>query len=598
VTGAELPASPVGGHWRLACWGAFLLLLGIYLLAHPGRIDTPDGQHRFEVSKEIIDLRGPIINDYWLLQYVLPQNSESHRKFSYYTAPASLVAVPLMAVSRIINGAKVASDHFSFAMVSAFAGALIAPLLLAFYRRLGVALAHAVGWTLLFGLSTLWWPGAETVYDQCQHGVVLLAMVLTAYDAGKTGRVGSAFACGLLGGLLFNYRTPFAALLPFFPLFLCAEAKRRSEGPQTTAVAPQIAAFALAVVLGFAGYTYYNWIRFGQLQMPSFGGSAHLPLGNPVSGFLTLAVSPGKGVLWFSPPLILAAFGLPALLRHDARLGRLILVLSIVHVGEMSCLAFASGDCCWGPRYLLVTMPLWALAFPFVPLKFAARRVIWPLAALGMIIQVMGVSLTAERFFYYRRLQGDLWLDSWCYFRFSQLAARPAEIWESVEERDRPRPFLTSNPIGQATYAFFGPYPTMAQNLIRRTAKAKTAHPNSTRPQKDNRPTETGYGKWTPPARRAVGYAVFQLDGRDTRTWMQNFAMFYLPRPWWGWIGHVPPDQQPVNPRIFFLVCLAMSGSGLGMLTVASRKERRSAASDEPSLADLPGTVSNGDAKG
>jgi hypothetical protein len=36
---------------------------------------------------------------------------------------------------------------------------------------------------------------------------------------------------------------------------------------------------------------------------------------------------------------------------------------------------------------------------------------------------------------------------------------------------------------------------------------------------------------------------------------MQRYQMFYLPRPWWGWVGRVAPEQQPVDPRAQAVAC-------------------------------------------
>ena len=93
----ELPESK---RWRIATWGAFLLLLGMFLFSHPGRIDMIDGQFRFEVSKNLTNFSGPMLDDYWLIQGALPTNPKTGQKFSYYTAPASLVAIPMIIVFR------------------------------------------------------------------------------------------------------------------------------------------------------------------------------------------------------------------------------------------------------------------------------------------------------------------------------------------------------------------------------------------------------------------------------------------------------------------------------------------------------------------
>ena len=559
-------AAIANNSWRLAGWGAFFVILAFYLFFHQGRIDIIDGQFRFEVSKNILNLNGPNLSDYWLIQGALPTNPVTGHHYSYYTAPASLVPLPLMIVSRILLGSNVASDQFTFSLTSAFAGACIAPLLIAFYRRLKTPLLPALGWTAVFTIATLWWPGSETVFDQCQHGVVLLAMTLTAYDVAKHGRLGAALTTGLLGGLLFNYRIPFVTLLPLFPVFWIIEARRKTDPSpaEKTALIGQIALFCVGVGVGFAGYAFYNWIRFGSISMPTFAGEPPA-IGNPIAGFLTLTVSPGKGLLWFSPSIFLAGFGIKQMLKAERGLGLLIICLSIMHLAEMSLLSFAGGDWCWGPRYMLPILPLWALFFPYIQFSQAIRRVAYFLLGAGLFSQILGVSMDQHRFFFFRRLAPHFWVDPWAYFRYSQLAARPGEIVESFLGRDRVRPYLNSNPQRQVTYCPFGP-PGQPQAPKSSNAPAPKMNTQSAKEKAAWNALMGGKPPLSFPKRKV---SAQRPAAPDPRVWMQDFGIFYLPRPWWGWIGHTSSQERPVNPSAFFAFCCICGAIGGGLLTKA-----------------------------
>lgn len=557
-------------QWRIACWGAFFLLLGVYLFSHPGRIDMIDGQYRFDVSRNLINLNGPCVSDYWLVQAPLPTNPKTGNFYSYYTAPASFFPLPLMIASRALLGVKAASDRFSFSLASAFAGAMLAPLLLAFYRRLGVALKPALGWTAVFCLATLWWPGAETVFDQVQHGIVLMAMLLAAYDVAKGGAWGLALVTGLLGGVLFNYRIPFLALLPAFPIYWIVEARRSKaeSGQSPKGLRPNIAAYCVGVGIGLAGYALYNWVRFGSTSMPHYVNGVTM-VGNPVAGFLTLTISPGKGLLWYSPPLLLAAFGLAGFWRKDRGLAGLVIALSIVHLCEMSSLSFAGGDWCWGPRYLIPIMPLWALAFPYIVYRVLKPWIVSSIVGLGFAVQLLGLSVDHHRFFYYRRLPALFWMNEWSYFRFSQLAARPAEVIESIAEWNWRRPMINSGPMGEATYCPFGP--------PRRPAKAAGTQKPTPGKAKVTVRSITSNG-----AAALIKKAADKQTRRpippppDPRVWVQRYRIFYDPRPWWGWINDVPLDQRPVDPMAFFLFCTVTTCLGAGLLGAGLKGVRKS----------------------
>ena len=567
----DAPSLPlVSNRWRLAAWGSFFLLLALYLFSHPGRIDIIDGQFRFEVSKNMLNFNGPMLSDYYLIQGALPTNAATGHHYSYYTAPASLFPLPFMLISRVLLGSGIASDQFTFSITSAFAGACIAPLLIAFYRRLRVPLLPALGWTAIFSVATLWWPGSETVFDQCQHGVVILAMTLTAYDVAKNGRLGGALTTGLLGGLLFNYRIPFITLLPLFPVYWLIEARRKVD--RTTAdrnaLILQMVVFCAGVGVGLAGYAFYNWVRFGSISAPPFAGEQPA-IGNPIAGFLTLIVSPGKGLLWFSPSIFLAFFGLKGFLKAERGLALLIITLSIMHVGEMSLLTFAGGDWCWGPRYMLPILPLWALFFPYISFNVARKRIAYFLVGAGLFSQLLGVSMDQHRFFFFRRLAPHFWQDPWAYFRFSQLAARPGEVLESFLERDRKRPYLNSNPLGQVTYCPFGPpgQPQKPKDASAPPPKPKIASP------KERAAWEALMGG-KPPLHFPKRSTTVKRTAPDPREWMKDFGIFYLPRPWWGWIGHTTAKERPVDARAFFAFCCAFGGLGAGLLTMSIKSPK------------------------
>ncbi len=48
--------------------------------------------------------------------------------------------------------------------------------------------------------------------------------------------------------------------------------------------------------------------------------------------------------------------------------------------------------------------------------------------------------------------------------------------------------------------------------------------------------------------------------------------MFYLPRPWWGWMWQVPSKQRPVNPRSFLFLCTIVTGTGALMVWGAAKR--------------------------
>jgi hypothetical protein len=519
----------------LCAVAVFLALFAIFLLTAPGRIDSVDGQWRYDVAQNWLSGRGPVVTDPYLLasgeQLV---NSRTRKSYSFYDAAPSITPLPFMLLSRLLPGHSAERDCFAFTLAGPCFGALLGALLLVAYGWLGIALRPSLIYTSLFCLATLWWPGSVTIFDQNQHAVLLLASVLLAWQSGRRNSTRLAALAGFLGGLLLSYQEMYALLLPVAGLaVLSSPEEGSSENAATLQRFPDRAAlgrylaFGLGCSGGLALFFAFNEIRFGTpLVLDKYGSHNGLmppTWGNPLAGFLSLAISPGKGIFWFSPPLLLACLGARRLFRRAPALAVTVAGVSIIDLLVISHLRFFSGDRCWGPRYALLLMPLWALALPFARLRrneergmrnekkfrptfLVPRSLFLVVSAAGLLIQIMGVSLEHQRFFYERNLSGFFWATApWFYFHDSQLIARPFEIAQSL-----------------------------------RTGVPREARQFSTTPDR-------------------VTYFLYNPDdARLSRRWMRQLQVFYLPRPWWGWMGRIRAEQQPVNPFWMMTGCAVL----------------------------------------
>jgi len=534
---APRPAGPVTASRApvLAAAGTFLALLPLYGLVSAGRIDITDGQVRYEVARSWLETGRPAVRDERLIPLWLVIKTD-RGAYGGYNAGASVAGMPAMLLSRLLPGHQAERDRFAFAMTGPVFGAAGMALLVLAYSMLGLSAGHAVAWALVVALATLWWPASETVFDQNQHAVFLLAALLLAWQSGRRQRWWPAGLGGLAGGCLLNYQENYALLLPLVGLAVFAS---RDEG--TASVAPGlrrgvdrdgIARYLLFGAVSAAGLlplVGFNYLRFGA---PFYEGRLDHPLlfagANPLAGFLSLAVSPGKGVFLFSPPLLLAFLGARSLLRRAPALVAAIAAVSIIHVMIVVQVAFFGGDWCWGPRYLLILIPLWALTLPFAAAR-VRREVVVLLVAAGVVVQLMAVTVDHQRFFFERNLPPTFWADApWFYFRDSQLVARAREI--AVTLRDgmpREAASFTPSPGREATYSPFGP------------------------------------------AAPAMG-----------ARWMRQFKVFYLPRPWPFWVSEVPAERRPVAVVPGALLAAVSLGMGLALLRRALRGAPPGASAD------------------
>ena len=499
--------------------GVSVFTAAIYIATGPGRIDIIDGQYRFEVAKNIVDdwsiqLRDPFLGD--AINGLLGT-------YSPYGLSGSLTGVPLVAIANWIGAPSQDRQQFFFSFTSGILGAATAGVLFLFLLDLTVPPRRALWWTLIACFTTLAWPVATSTFDQTQHGFfVLLACMLAFLSAQRKSRWLAAAAGGSLAFLV-NYQITYIILLPTVAIAALA-------APGATMDDRKLG-FERAILVGFVGalgvlvWVSLNNFRFGTLLAGVQMNPRHPPaLGNPFIGGPALLVSPGKSLLLYSPPTLVALIGLVTLFRRERRLGQAIVATCLLYFAMIASLTFYGGDWCWGPRYFAAVLPLMALGFPFVELRTGvARAAVRLVLGAGLAVQIMAVSIDHHRFFYGRSLPTFFWYTRpGYYFTHSALFDRPGEILASMkgvpaEATDfRPGPYS-----GMLTYAVFG------------------------------------------------GWGYPELPAAE---WMRRYQVFWLPRPWPLWMRAVPHDQLVGLPWALATLGL-MAGAGLaGMSAVRFAK--------------------------
>lgn len=457
--------------------GVTVLLFGFYAVAGPGRIDMIDGQLRYEAAVRWVSLGTMEFKDPTTRRFgVLGVGGTRH---SRYGVGGVLAGAPFVALVPEDTDPDEDGRRFAFMLSSALGGALACSGLLVLLVMLGASLPVATAWAAICGVATLVFPTAVSSFTHTQTAALATWSVAAAVKAGRDDQRWSAVAGGGLAGLLFTFDTYLLALVPTLAIATLHRPIADDAGWRTFGRQVVQAVLGRGDHRGFARYWWFvagtapgmllqaahNFYRFGDpLHSGKTDGlpAAHAFWGNPLDGFLGLLVSPGKGIVWFSPLILLSLVGLPGLWRRSPAVTAAVALSSATLVAMLSPLAFFGGDWCWGPRYLVVLLPLWGLAWPWATGVLARQWVRAPLVALSIFIQVLGVSLDHHRFFFERSLPDFFWANApWFYFRESQLLARPREVLRSWKERDIVRPHFYHNPRG-ITFCTFGFDPKVA----------------------------------------------------------------------------------------------------------------------------------------
>jgi hypothetical protein len=276
----------------------------------------------------------------------------------------------------------------SFLPVPFAAGSVLLVFLLALRLQ-----CTARGALLVAGVATLctqFWPGSSETTSDVPGAFFLLAMAERVFaHRAASGSPRSdrrrLLVAGLCGGMAVLVRYPHAAPALVLALGAAHTAYHRGRLGDVAWLAAGAAPAAGALL-------YSNWARFGSLLETGYSaGATSTWFGYPLHwGVPFILAAPGKGILWFSPPIWIAAW---AMLRRAATWPGLMawpaLLVPLLVFGRAG--GWAAGQC-WGIRYftaavvLLVTVGL-SVARPWerMPRRFAL------VCGLGLAVSLGGV---------------------------------------------------------------------------------------------------------------------------------------------------------------------------------------------------------------
>ena len=163
-------------------------------------------------------------------------------------------------------------------------------------------------------------------------------------------------------------------------------------------------------------------------------------------GLRGLLVSPGKGLLITTPPVILAGLGFVPFFRRYRAEALAVVGLFLTLVLFYSTRRGWHGGACWGPRYLLPAMPLLMLpvgaAFDIIgrqigPRACCLRAACWIVFVVGLLVQVAAVSVSPLNYYetiYRRGIISEASLDGGpAYLREIYFDPRYSPVWGQAQ---------------------------------------------------------------------------------------------------------------------------------------------------------------------
>lgn len=311
--------------------------------------------------------------------------------YSPYGIAMSLLAVPPYALSKVVG---------RMALLVSLVNPCLTALAVVGVFRVARALRWSVIYALLaaiaYGLMTMaaWY----TTEGMSEPGVAL-CVVLIVYGIIRWGQ-GASLAplwVGVGAGAAIQFRpdslfTVWIGLLAL-PLFVGWRQILRWRA-SSLLIGP--------IVLSAIGLASYNQLRYHKLFVRSYGvgTSFHNPI---LVGLHGLLFSSGKGLFLFNPLALLGVVGLAILFKKNTPVAILFTLLIVPRLIFFSVWTGWSGGWCWGPRYLLPTLPLLMISAVEVlrtadrtPYRMIVRYVAVVLAVVSLVLNFLSLAIQEQ----------------------------------------------------------------------------------------------------------------------------------------------------------------------------------------------------------
>lgn len=257
----------------------------------------------------------------------------------------------------------------------------------AFFFLLALELTHSRRWALilagLFAVGSLAWPYAKIGME----GVLMTAFVMTLCGvlyATRSVRLWPWVLAGFGAGATLANK-PYA-LLPVLAVFALLVPSLR--GASSRDRARRLAALGAPLVLWGVGFLLFNWTRTGSALDPG-RNDPETTLAAPFN-FVGFFISPGKGLIFYSPLVVIGLLGLAAMYRRHRGLTLALVAATLGGVAFVAGLRFWSDET-WGPRYIVWVAWLLLLPIPFWAVTRRRRQILASVAALAVAVQFLGV---------------------------------------------------------------------------------------------------------------------------------------------------------------------------------------------------------------
>ncbi len=403
----------------------FVCVLSGYLFSFT--VDQPahngDWYIRYQVTCTIVEHNSVAITPYQVDNRSGPGPHD--RTYAQYTLGQTTAMIPLYVLGRRLAGlahtdcaAPIAPPIILLTckLLGPLLGALLAMLFYATARLLAYRRRVALALTALLAFGTALWPDVQSNLEHTMESLFLLAAAYAALRYTATSAVGYRrsregrlwlVVMGLAAGLVFVTRVAGVIALPLLTVYLLLLYRRRWPSAWRRPLAHDLAIFGLGALPAVVVNAVYDAVRFGSPLLTNPPTKPDHSLGFPPwLGLPDLLISPGKGLLWYTPAVLLLVLAARPFWRRCPLPATLFALICGGYLLFYSNVNYWHGDPAWGPRYLYATLPYLILPLGEVfgrwrGYRLPLRGVLVGILALSFLVQFSAVSVSYWRSFHY-----------------------------------------------------------------------------------------------------------------------------------------------------------------------------------------------------
>lgn len=335
----------------------FFFFLGFYLFTAKGTIHISDNIVNFQTTRAIVEDGSLAISCDFLPDFIVAR--DDGLCFSKYDIGLSITAVPLYLLGRVLGPDPldmftISFPRLSVSMLGSIGTAATCALLYILCLHISNDEQQSFIATILYGIVTIAWPYAGLFFSQTLIAFLLTLAVLLIikYPPSQTwAYVGAGLALGW--ACLTRIDTlPLAAVVFIYVLYRWKQAQGNGR-----LLFKNLFLLGTPIFLAILAYLAVNAVRTGSLLQSGYANEGWT---TPFfTGLYGLLISPGKGVVFFSPLAVLAVIGFVKLWQQGWRAETaLILGLVITQLLFYSPWWAWDGGHTWGPRFLVSTHAL------------------------------------------------------------------------------------------------------------------------------------------------------------------------------------------------------------------------------------------------